>query len=138
MVPMTSIRVKDPITTIEMGVGGISIDFRVKPFEMKGAFDGFCLELTHLEMEQLHHNLGQRLQTLKTAPEFVPTRIPRGPRTSKFLGVSRGDQATKFRVQLKHDGKYLCKFFDSEIDAAKQYNEWVKETGADRPLNVIP
>lgn len=68
------------------------------------------------------------------------TRATKGNLTSKYLGVCKRNSwgyCKPYRAQFTHRGKTLVKNFENELDAARQYNEWVEEAGADRPLNII-
>lgn len=58
----------------------------------------------------------------------IPEPSPgKGNGTSRYRGVYWDKKCKRWRAQLSHKGKRKMKRFDSEIEAAKQYDEWAKE-----------
>lgn len=58
--------------------------------------------------------------------------------SSQYRGVSRKNGARQFMVRVVHDGKtiYLGEY-DSELDAARQYDYYILQHSLDNPINGV-
>ena len=58
----------------------------------------------------------------------MPSPIPgKGNGTSRYRGVYWDKGAGKWRAQLAYKGKRKMKRFETELEAAEQYDEWARE-----------
>mgnify|MGYP001236012784 CR=1 FL=1 len=143
----TGIRIKDPITSMEGTPHGCTIELDVDPFPINGYFDGFILELSNAALVRLHEEIGARLpegvaRPVKSRPVVARHSYrKRQGCTSKFYGVHKDRGMVRrllpWKVQIRSSDAYLFMAFETEIEAAKKYNEWVIEYKLNRPLNVI-
>jgi hypothetical protein len=144
----TGIRVKDPIIGLLSDAEGCLIEFDVKPFDLNGYFDGFTVELSPLQLEKLHNEIGQRLhREVEPVKERKNAHRHIRPKTegmsSQFYGVHKDggmkNRKSPWRAQIREPHMYLFQMFQTEVEAARKYNEWVEKHGlSHRPLNVIP
>lgn len=58
--------------------------------------------------------------------------------TSKYMGVSR-TRANRWRVRTYHDGRErVISHHDSELEAARAYNNYILNSSLERALNILP
>ena len=91
---------------------------------------------------QAHLNIigeDNRADTL-ILPKVLNKRNPNISKTSTYRGVGVKKSTGKFESRIQKDGKQMCiGIFDTEIEAAKAYNEKAKELFGDKAiLNDIP
>ena len=64
------------------------------------------------------------VEKIVNAPEPIPGK---GNGTSRYRGVYWDKEAQKWRAQLAYKGKRKMKRFETELEAAEQYDEWARE-----------
>lgn len=65
-----------------------------------------------------------------------PAPRPKRPPTSSYRGVCWKPQHRKWHAQISHNGKKIgLRYHDTEVEAARAYDAYVKENNIDRPLN---
>lgn len=68
---------------------------------------------------------------------IIPRKDPKTAYTSRFVGVMFHATKKKWRAAISILGtKRVLGYYDSEIEAAKAYNEIAKRYG--KPFNVLP